>query len=808
MSASESSSSRPSTGTVDARWIRDFRTLGMGDVGVVGGKNASLGEMIGAMAQSGIRVPGGFATTAEAYRAFLRHNGLEEPIRDHLAALDEGARDLADVGRAIREAILDAELQPELARALEEAYRSLAVDAPQAGGAGVSVAVRSSATAEDLPEASFAGQQESFLNVVGLEALLDACRRCFASLFTDRAISYRQEKGFRHMDVALSVGVQRMVRSDLAGAGVLFTLDPDSGFPGVVVINGAWGLGESVVKGTVNPDQHLVFKPLLEVAGARPVLERSRGSKEEKMVYGDEGGSVRVATDEAERRALVLSDDEALTLARWGVAIERHYGRPMDVEWAKDGLDGQLYIVQARPETVEARKDAGTVETFTLTERAEPLVTGVAVGSAIVSAKAYRISDPAHLGDFPDGGILVAERTDPDWGPGLARAAGVITDQGGRTSHAAIVSRELGIPAVVGTGDGTGLVPHGATVTLSCAEGDRGMVYPGALAFERAEVDLQDVPETRTRIMLNVGNPDAAFRWWRLPARGVGLARLEFVIGEVIRIHPLAVIHPDRVPDGPEKSEIGRLLEGWADPREYFIDLLASGIARVAAAAYPHPAIVRTSDFKTNEYAKLLGGSAFEPAEDNPMIGLRGASRYYSELYREAFLLECEALRRVRVDMGLGNVVPMIPFCRTPEEADRVLEIMADAGLRRGVDGLQVYVMCEIPSNVVSAEAFARRFDGFSIGSNDLTQLVLGVDRDSAALAHLFDEDDASVKAMISDVIRRGHAAGVSVGICGQAPSDRPGFAEFLVEEGIDSMSLTPDSIVDVVRRVAALERA
>jgi pyruvate,water dikinase len=780
----------------------------MGDVGVVGGKNASLGEMIGALADSGIRVPGGFATTADAYWAFLSHNDLQDRIETRLDELEAGACSLDEAGRAIREAILGGELQPELARAVERAYLGLADTGPNGRASDVSVAVRSSATAEDLPEASFAGQQESFLNVVGVDALLDACIRCFASLFTDRAISYRIEKGFAHMDVALSVGVQRMVRSDLAGAGVLFTLDPDSGFPDVVVINAAWGLGESVVKGTVNPDQHLVFKPLLDAPGCRPVLDRSRGSKEEKMIYGEGGGSVRVATDAAERRAHVLSDDEALTLARWGVAIERHYGRPMDVEWAKDGADGELYIVQARPETVEARKDAGKVETFALTERAEPLVSGVAVGSAIVSAKAYRIADPADLGDFPDGGILVAKRTDPDWGPGLARAAGVVTDQGGRTSHAAIVSRELGIPAVVGTGNATALVPQGETVTLSCAEGDRGVVYSGALAFERTEVDLRDVPDTRTRIMLNVGNPDAAFRWWRLPARGVGLARLEFIIGEVIRIHPLAAIDPDRVPDGPEKEEIERLLQGWEDPKEYFVDLLASGIARVAAAAYPHPAVIRTSDFKTNEYAKLLGGSVFEPAEENPMIGLRGASRYDSDLYREAFLLECEALRRVREDIGLQNVVPMIPFCRTPDEADRVLEIMAEAGLRRGVNGLEVYVMCEIPSNVVSAEAFARRFDGFSIGSNDLTQLVLGVDRDSAALAHLFDEDDPSVKAMISDVIRRGHAAGVVVGICGQAPSDRPGFAEFLVQEGIDSMSLTPDSIVDVVRRVAALENA
>jgi len=800
-----SSASTPNRGASGSDWIRPFESLGIDDVPRVGGKNASLGEMIRALAPSGIRVPAGFATTADAYRAFLAHNELDGRLVELLAALDDGSATLENTGRHIRVLLLAAELQPELDEALRTAYRELGrsadIDEP-------AVAVRSSATAEDLPQASFAGQQESYLNVVGEEALLDACRKCFASLFTDRAISYRREKGFDHLEVALSVGVQRMVRSDLAGAGVLFTLDPDSGFPRVVVINAAWGLGENVVKGTVNPDQYVVFKPLLETEGARPILERVVGSKEEKMVYRPEGGSESVATSREERQALVLEDAEILTLSRWGAEIERHYGRPMDIEWAKDGEDGLLYIVQARPETVEARRALGVVETFTLRERAEPLVSGVAVGSSIVTGTAHRVEDPSRLHEFPAGAILLAERTDPDWGPALARAAAVVTDQGGRTSHAAIVSRELGIPAVVGTGEGTRLVPHGETVTLSCAEGDRGHVYPGALDFERSEVDLGEMPEPRTRIMLNVGNPEAAFRWWRLPSRGIGLARLEFVIGEVIRIHPLALVHPDQVPDGPEKEVIERLLAGWDDPREYFVELLTRGIARLAAAAHPHPAVVRTSDFKSNEYATLLGGAAFEPHEENPMLGLRGASRYYSDLYREAFLLECEALRRVRADVGLTNVIPMIPFCRTPAEADRVLELMASAGLERGKDGLQVYVMCEIPSNVVSAEAFAERFDGFSIGSNDLTQLVLGVDRDSADLAHLFDENDAAVKTMIADVIRRCRKAGIAIGICGQAPSDREGFAEFLVREGIDSMSLNPDSVVDVVRRVAALEEA
>lgn len=796
-----STGSRPE----ESEWVRPFTDLGMADVPEVGGKNASLGEMISELAEAGIRVPEGFATTAAAYRAFLEHNDLGPRLRELLAKLDDGSATLEDTGRSVREAILGGELQPELVDALRTAYRTLEEETP---GDAPAVAVRSSATAEDLPEASFAGQQESFLNVVGEEALLEACLRCYASLFTDRAISYRAGRDFDHLDVALSVGVQRMIRSDLAGAGVLFTLDPDSGFPRVIVLNAAWGLGESVVKGTVNPDQHTVFKPLLDDGDARPILERVAGSKEEKVIYRSGGGSESVPTTEEERRSLVLDDDEVLTLARWGVEIERHYGRPMDIEWAKDGEDGLLYIVQARPETVEARKKLGVVETFTLKERPDPLISGVAVGNSIVTATAYRIESPSELANFPEGGVLVASRTDPDWGPGLARAAGVVTDQGGRTSHAAIVSRELGIPAVVGTGSATEVVPHGEEVTLSCAEGDRGHVYPGALDFERTEVDLENMPEPRTRIMLNVGNPEAAFRWWRLPARGIGLARIEFVIGEVIRIHPLALVHPEQVPEGAERDEIERLLAGWDDRREYFVDLLARGIARLAAAAHPHPAVVRTSDFKSNEYATLLGGSAFEPVEENPMIGLRGASRYYSELYREAFLLECEALRRVRADVGLKNVVPMIPFCRTPAEADRVLDLMAGAGLKRGEDDLKIFIMCEIPSNVVVAEAFAERFDGFSIGSNDLTQLVLGVDRDSAELAHLFDEDDEAVKSMISDVIGRCAEAGISIGICGQAPSDRKGFAEFLVNEGIDSMSLNPDSIVDVVRRVAALEGA
>jgi len=789
-----------------SRPVRWFEELRIDDVAQVGGKNASLGEMIAALEPRGIRIPPGFATSAQAYWGYLEHNDLGSTVRRHLEVLGPEGNGVEEVGERIRGAFLEGEIQPELAEALRDAYEELG---RRCGRGDVAVAVRSSATAEDLPEASFAGQQESYLNVVGRDALLEACRRCFASLFTDRAITYRESHGFAHTEVALSVGVQRMVRADLAGAGVLFTLDPDSGFPGVVVINAAWGLGENVVKGTVNPDQYVVFKPLLDREGVRPILDLAVGTKEEKVVLApdERGGTRSESTSPEERRSRVLEEEEILLLARWGKEIEEHYGRPMDIEWAKDGVDDSLFVVQARPETVEGRKNAGVVETFTLRERGEPLLTGVAVGSSIVSGPVCRIDDPGDVGRFRENEILVAPRTDPDWGPALARAAGVVTNQGGRTSHAAIVSRELGIPAVVGTGDATSVLEDGRIVTLSCAEGERGYIYAGTLPFERTETSLEDLPETRTRIMLNVGNPEAAFRWWRLPARGIGLARLEFLIGEVIGIHPMSLIEMDRVPPGEARDQIAERLEGWDDPREYFVEHLSRGIARLGAAAHPHPAIVRTSDFKSNEYAALLGGETFEPDEENPMLGLRGAARYYSDRYREAFLLECEALQRVRAEIGLDNVIPMIPFCRTADEADRVLELMAEAGLRRGEEGLQVYMMCEVPSNVVAAESFAERFDGFSIGSNDLTQLVLGVDRDSALLAHLFDEEDEAVTGMISDVIRRCRRAGLPVGICGQAPSDHPGFAEFLVREGIDSISLAPDSVVEVVRRVGALER-
>jgi pyruvate, water dikinase len=788
-----------------SRFVRPFRGLGLSDLAEVGGKNASLGELLRVMGD-GAPIPGGFATTAQAYWTFIDGNDLREPIRSVLAALERRETSLSEAGAGIRDLILSAELPGSIAEEILGAYAELS---REHGSDAVDVAVRSSATAEDLPEASFAGQQESYLNVVGAEDLLDACRRCFASLFTDRAISYREERGYDHMAIALSVGVQKMVRSDEGSAGVLFTLDPDTGFPGVVVISSSWGLGESVVKGTVSPDQFIIFKPLLQREGTVPILERQVGSKETKVVYDPTrtGGTVTLETPSAERATLSLEDQEALTLARWGVTLEKHYRRPLDIEWARDGRDGKLYLVQARPETVHARGQAAALRTYTLRERGDVVAEGTAVGSAIAAGRVCRIEHPGEMDRFEDGAILVTRRTDPDWGPLLNRAAGVVTDQGGRTSHAAIVSRELGIPAVVGAGDAMVVLDDGMEVTLSCAEGDRGLVYRGLLPFDATDERLDDLARTRTRIMINMGNPAAAFRWWRLPSRGIGLARIEFIIGEIIKIHPMALIRPDQVSD-EVRRRIGELTRRYEDGRDYFVDHLACGIGKLASAGYPHPVIVRLSDFKTNEYASLLGGEFFEPLEENPMLGFRGACRYYSDRYREGFALECRAIRRVREEMGLDNVVVMVPFCRTLGEADRVLEVMATHGLVRGERGLQVYVMCEVPSNVVLAEEFAERFDGFSIGSNDLTQLVLGVDRDSGAeeMRNLFDERDPAVERMIRDVISRAHARGVPVGICGQAPSDHAGFAEMLVEAGIDSISLNPDSVPGVIRRVAEAE--
>lgn len=802
--------------------VLPFEAVGIEAIPQVGGKNASLGEMIRELAGQGVRVPGGFATTASAYRHFIASGDLAGRLHQILDGLD--GTDIAALqaaGASARSLLLGTPLPPDLEQAILAAYRQLG---------SPSVAVRSSATAEDLPDASFAGQQETFLNVHGEAALIAACRRCYASLFTDRAISYRQINGFDHFEVALSIGVQRMVRSDLACSGVMFSIDTETGFRDAVLLTAAYGLGENVVQGAVNPDEYLIFKPTLE-QGFAPIVGKRLGSKAIRMVYADEGhgsagdpshpgasATCNIAVPEAERGRFALSDDEALQLARWACTIERHYSArrgqptPMDIEWAKDGESGELFILQARPETVESRRSGSVLRSWHLEAGpggggAEVLCRGRAIGASVSSGRARIIADPSQIQRFEPGDLLVTERTDPDWEPILKMASGVITNQGGRTCHAAIIAREMGITAIVGSGDATERIADGERITASCCEGDEGRVYRGALPFRVEERELGDLPSTRTQILMNVGNPEEAFKLAQLPCDGVGLARLEFIIANQIKVHPMALLQPERVSDPEVRHAITALTSGYAHPADYYVDGLAQGMARIAAAFFPRPVILRFSDFKSNEYANLLGGSAFEPREENPMIGWRGASRYHAPAFRDAFGLECQALKRVREGMGLTNVIPMVPFCRTPEEGDKVLAEMARHGLVRGENGLQVYVMCELPSNVIGAEAFAERFDGFSIGSNDLTQLTLGLDRDSALVADLFDERHATVKAMIRLAIRTAKRCGRKIGICGQAPSDYPEFAAFLVAEGIDSISLNPDAVIDTRLRVAELER-
>jgi pyruvate,water dikinase len=785
-------------------WFEDINST---DIPSVGGKNASLGELVRSLAADGIAVPSGFATTADAYWRFIEFNRLEPRMRTTLEALRHGELNIPRAGQAIRDAFLAGKWPEDLAVPLREAYARLS---RRYGADSVDVAVRSSATAEDLPDASFAGQQSSFLNVQGEEAVLDACRRCFASLFTDRAMTYREIHGFDHLKVALSVGVQKMVRCDAGAAGVMFSIDTETGFDKVVLINAAWGLGENVVQGTVDPDEYMVFKPALSDTRLAPIIEKRCGEKATKIVSSsDPAAPTRsIESSAMERASFVLQDAEILALARWACLIERHYGMPMDIEWAKDGESGEMFVVQARPETVQSQRSAGSVlRRFRIEDKGRVLAHGISVGDAAVTGRVCRIQSARDIERFIDGSILVTGTTDPDWVPIMKRAAALVTDHGGRTSHAAIVSRELGLTAIVGTGTATASLQEGQAVTVSCAEGDEGFVYEGHAKVLCEELDLAAIPATRTQVMLNLANPASALRWWRLPADGVGLARMEFVIATQIQVHPMALLHYERL-DAPTQARIDELTRGYPDRAEYFIDSLARGLGRIAAACFPRPVIVRVSDFKTNEYANLLGGRAFEPIEENPMLGLRGASRYYSPVYREAFALECRALHRLRAQLGFSNVVVMIPFCRTPEEADRVLAVMAENGLQRGKDGLQVYVMCEIPSNVILAREFAARFDGFSIGSNDLTQLTLGVDRDCESLAPLFDEENPAVTWMIRRVISEAHACGAKVGLCGQAPSDRPRFAAFLVDCGIDSISVSPDSFVAVKSAVAAAERS
>ena len=787
-------------------YVIEFSKVSSESGDLVGGKNASLGEMLQALTFRGVRVPDGFAVTSHAYRAFIKENGLAETISAGLTRFEKDPKALAEIGRDIRQRIMQAHISEALRKQVLEFYHKMSDDR----NAPISVAVRSSATAEDLPEASFAGQLETYLNVSGDDDLIEACKRCFASLFTDRAISYRRSHGFAQIDIAISVGIQRMVRSDKACAGVMFSIDTETGFPNAILINGAWGLGETVVQGTVDPDEFEVFKPLATDKCLLPIIRKRCGSKTEKMIYADksERPTVRVETTKDEQLMLVLNDEEILTLARWAILIEDHYGLPMDMEWAKDGETGELFIVQARPETVQSRRNPGVLRTYHLQEDGEKLLEGLAIGDAIACGSVCRIDRVADITKFKEGSVLVTATTDPDWVPIMKKAAAIITDHGGRTSHAAIVSRELGLPAIIGVGNATAVLNENQEITVSCAEGATGAIYKGHLAFSTESTDLNQIPDTRTDIMLNLANPSSAFRWWQLPASGVGLARIEFIISNLVKIHPMALVNFERVTDKSVCEEIEAMTSGYESKTEYFVDRLAQGVARIAAGFYPYPVIVRMSDFKSNEYASLIGGRDFEPEEDNPMLGWRGASRYYDDGYRAGFSLECQAMSRVRDRMGLKNVKLMIPFCRTPSEADKVIQEMEANGLKRGQNGLELYVMAEIPSNILLADAFSNRFDGFSIGSNDLTQLTLGIDRDSERLQPLFDERNEAVKAMISNLLTQSKALNTPVGICGEAPSNYPEFAQFLVQQGINSISVSPDSFLTTKNAVAAAEAA
>ncbi len=793
------------------KYVRWFAELDRDDVSLVGGKNASLGELYRSLSSQGVPVPNGFAVTAQAYRDLLERNELLEPLREAMHGLENADTEaLMRAARGCRERIYDARLPDGLATEIEAAHEQLRSEY----GPDLSMAVRSSATAEDLPEASFAGQHESYLNVRGGSPLIEAYRRCLASLFTDRAIQYRLNHGFDHMKVALSVGIMKMVRSDLSASGVMFTLDTESGFRDVVMINAAYGLGENVVQGAVDPDELYIHKPTLAL-GYRNIIRRRRGEKALKMIYALRKGNVTtqnvpVAVEERQRYA--ISDEEAIRLAEMAVRIESHYssraGRdmPMDIEWAKDGIDGQLYVVQARPETVASRRHADQLETYRLLEGGTVLQEGRAVGQSVAAAKVRVIRTPEDMLRFQPGEVLVADTTTPDWGTVMRKASALVTNRGGRTCHAAIVARELDIPAVVGCGNATERLADGDLVTVSCCEGAVGRIYDGALKYQRDITDLSAMRRPRTKIMVNVGNPDMAFRTACLPCDGVGLARLEFIINEYVKAHPMAAAHPERLTDQADRDALAELTRGYANPAAFFVSRLAEGVSTIAGAFFPKPVIVRLSDFKTNEYAKLLGGSDFEPEEPNPMLGFRGAARYAHPAYQDGFALECAAMKRVRDDMGLTNVRLMIPFCRRVDEANRVLGCLADHGLARGRNGLEIYVMCEIPNNVILIDEFAKLFDGFSIGSNDLTQLTLGVDRDSETVAFDFDERDPGMLKMLELAVTGARRNGRHSGICGQAPSDYPEIAEFLVGLGIDSLSLNPDSVLSVTRLVLELE--
>ena len=792
------------------KFILWFNEIGIDDIALVGGKNASLGEMYRNLTKKNVKIPNGFAVCSSAYWHLLESTGAKDEIKKILSRLN--TRDIAQLqkkGQQVRDLIRHLEFPNDLEDEIKKSYNKLC----KKYGRDCDVAVRSSATAEDLPDASFAGQQETFLNVRGEENVIDACKRCFASLFTNRAISYREDKGFDQFKVALSIGIQKMVRSDLASSGVIFTIDTESGFKDAILITSSYGLGETVVQGEVNPDEFYVFKPTLKKK-YNALLSKKLGSKEIKMIYREDGTKAytkTVSVPENERDQYSISDKEILMLANWALIIEEYYTEkkkkfsPMDIEWAKDGVSGELFIVQARPETVQSQKNKREIETYSLKEKGKILASGRSVGEKIASGNANVIKSAKDIKKFKKGEILITEMTDPDWEPIMKIASGIVTNRGGRTSHAAIVSRELGIPCVVGCGDATERIKTGMPVTISCADGEEGRVYKGRLKFSIKKIHLDSLPKTKTKIMMNLGDPEQAFSLSFLPVQGIGLAREEFIINSYIKIHPRALLEFDKLNDD-EKDEINKLTKNYADKKEYFVDKLSSGIALIAAAFYPHNVIVRLSDFKSNEYAHLIGGESFEPKEDNPMIGWRGASRYYSEEYRKAFALECKALKKVRDEMGLSNVNIMIPFCRTVEEGKKVIAEMKMNGLVQGMNKLKVYAMCEVPSNVILAEDFLKVFDGFSIGTNDLTQLTLGVDRDSELVAHIYDERDPAVKALVEHVIKIARKNKKYIGLCGDAPSTFPEFARFLVESGIESISLSPDAVISTIINIAELE--
>ena len=786
-------------------YILPFAQISSKDLPAVGGKNASLGEMLNTLATLGISVPDGFAVTTEAYRNFLKSNNLEDKLVALLSKLEyEKLDNLPQIGQDCRNLIMSASMPADLADVIKQQYESFL-----SKHGGCTFAVRSSATAEDLPTASFAGQHESYLNVEGGDNVVEACKLCYASLFLDRAIKYRIDNHFEHMQVALSVGVQKMVRSDLGSSGVIFTLDPESGFRDVVYITGGWGLGENIVQGAIGPDEFVVFKPTL-MKDFDAIVKKKLGTKEKTMVYGnglpDGQRTLNLDTTADMRNRFVLSDAEVHQLAKWCVVIEQHYKEPMDIEWAKDGKDGQLYIVQARPETVQSQKKTGIASTYHLITRGKEICSGNAVGKSIVTGRACIVHSLKDATKVQSGDIIIADITNPDWNALLKRAVSIVTNKGGRTSHASIIARELGIPAVVGTHNATDVIRDGEIITVSCAEAEVGKVYEGKLEFDEKTIHFDSVPEIRTAPMLILANPDRAFELSFYPNKGVGLLRMEFIITNSIVVHPMALVRFNELPDGPDKLAIDNITTGYESKTQYFIEKLSRSVAQVAAAFYPKDVIVRMSDFKTNEYASLMGGKYFEPLEENPMLGFRGASRYYNDRYRDGFKLECEAMKVVREKMGLTNVKLMIPFCRTLEEGQKVVDLMSEFGLRRGVDGLEIYVMAEIPSNVILAEKFAKIFDGFSIGSNDLTQLTLGIDRDSAIINSLFDERNEAAKWMMATVIERAHNAGAKIGLCGQAPSDYPEFARFLVEEGIDSISFNPDALLKGIENIAKAE--